>query len=60
MFTVWDVLAGMARFPIKGSAPCATGLSGRPVPVEQADHVTTRSAPARLVARQLAQPFTTA
>jgi sterol desaturase/sphingolipid hydroxylase (fatty acid hydroxylase superfamily) len=60
VFTVWDVLAGMARFPIKGSAPCATGLTGRPVPVEQANHVTTRSAPARLVARQLAQPFTTA
>jgi sterol desaturase/sphingolipid hydroxylase (fatty acid hydroxylase superfamily) len=32
----WDVLAGLAVCPHRGAAPVATGLSGRPVPVEQA------------------------
>ncbi|HVT42199.1 MAG TPA: sterol desaturase family protein [Acidimicrobiales bacterium] len=54
VLTVWDVLFGMARFPAKGNAPCATGLSGRPVPVEQS---APRARPARQMARQLAQPF---
>ena len=36
VLTLWDVLAGRARFPVKGAAPCATGLAGRPVVVEQA------------------------
>ena len=36
VLTVWDVLAGRARFPVRGAAPCATGLAGRPVLVEQA------------------------
>jgi sterol desaturase/sphingolipid hydroxylase (fatty acid hydroxylase superfamily) len=58
VLTVWDVLAGRARFPQKGAAPCRTGLSDRPVPVEQADAPAGRNAPARLLARQLAQPFT--
>ena len=53
VLTVWDVLAGKARFAARGSAPCATGLAGRPVPVEQQD--PTR--PPLLLARQLAQPF---
>ena len=60
VLTVWDVLAGRARFPVKGAASCATGLAGRPVLVEQAEATTGRTAPARLLARQLAQPFTTA
>jgi sterol desaturase/sphingolipid hydroxylase (fatty acid hydroxylase superfamily) len=60
VLTVWDVLAGMARFPVRGTAPCRTGLEGRPVPVEHSDSTAKRPAPARLVARQLAQPFTTA
>ena len=60
VLTVWDVLAGRARFPVKGAAPCATGLAGRPVLVEQAEATAGRTAPARLLARQLAQPFTTA
>jgi sterol desaturase/sphingolipid hydroxylase (fatty acid hydroxylase superfamily) len=60
VLTVWDVLAGRARFPVKGAAPCATGLAGRPVHVEQGDEETGRAAPLRLLARQLAQPFTTA
>ena len=54
VLTVWDVLAGKARFPARGSAPCATGLAGRPVPVEQQE---TALRPVQLVARQLAQPF---
>jgi hypothetical protein len=32
---VWDVLAGLAVFPVRGAAPAATALAGRPVPVEQ-------------------------
>jgi sterol desaturase/sphingolipid hydroxylase (fatty acid hydroxylase superfamily) len=54
VLTVWDVLAGMARFPSRGSAPCATGLAGRPVPVEQQ---VAAARPAPLLVRQLAQPF---
>jgi sterol desaturase/sphingolipid hydroxylase (fatty acid hydroxylase superfamily) len=54
VLTVWDVAFGMARFPLRGGAPCATGLAGRPVPVEQA---VRRARPARQMARQLAQPF---
>jgi len=57
VLTVWDVLAGTARFPVRGSAPCPTGLEGRPMPVEQA---AASSGRVRLLARQLAQPFTTA
>ena len=45
VFTVWDVLAGKARFPTKGAMPCATGLAGRPVLVEQAS--TRRGVPRR-------------
>jgi sterol desaturase/sphingolipid hydroxylase (fatty acid hydroxylase superfamily) len=60
VLTVWDVLAGKARFPARGTAPCATGLVGRPVPVEQADAAAGPGAPARRMARQLAQPFTAA
>jgi sterol desaturase/sphingolipid hydroxylase (fatty acid hydroxylase superfamily) len=54
VLTVWDLLAGSARFPVRGSEPCPTGLAGRPVPVEQADG---RPQPVRLLAQQLAQPF---
>ena len=46
--------SGMARFPVRRSAPCETGLAGRPVPVEQ---TPARPARRRLMARQLAQPF---
>ena len=54
VLTAWDVLAGRARFPDPTSAPCPTGLTGRPVLVEQA---ALRRRPLRLLARQLAQPF---
>jgi sterol desaturase/sphingolipid hydroxylase (fatty acid hydroxylase superfamily) len=36
VFTFWDVLSRRAVFPVAGAAPGATGLAGRPVPVEQA------------------------
>jgi sterol desaturase/sphingolipid hydroxylase (fatty acid hydroxylase superfamily) len=58
VLTVWDVLAGTARFPQKGAVPCETGLAGRPVPVEQAEAGAAAPSAARLVGRQLAQPFT--
>jgi sterol desaturase/sphingolipid hydroxylase (fatty acid hydroxylase superfamily) len=50
----WDQLIHRAVFPTR-STPIATGISGRPVPVEQA-----RSAAAAplVVMAQLAQPFT--
>ena len=52
--TIWDVLAGRAKFPARGDAVGPTGLDGRPVPVEQ-DGAT---APALLLmAGQLIEPF---
>lgn len=54
VFTVWDVLAGFATFPSCHDAAGRTGLTGRPVPVEQ----DARRTPALLlVAGQLAEPF---
>jgi hypothetical protein len=47
----WDQLARHALFPSPGT-PVATGLAGRPVPVEQAAGSARRA-----VAAQLAQPF---
>jgi sterol desaturase/sphingolipid hydroxylase (fatty acid hydroxylase superfamily) len=54
VLTVWDHLARIAQHPQRGSTPCATGLAGRPVPVEQAG---TGSGAAGLMARQLMEPF---
>ena len=54
VLTIWDVLAGRARFPARGAAAGPTGLAGRPVPVEQDDS----AAPALLLlAEQLGEPF---
>jgi sterol desaturase/sphingolipid hydroxylase (fatty acid hydroxylase superfamily) len=57
VFAVWDMLSRRAVFPAAGAARqvCATGLAGRPVPVEQ-----TGSRPrfARTMLSQLAEPFT--
>jgi sterol desaturase/sphingolipid hydroxylase (fatty acid hydroxylase superfamily) len=54
VFTVWDVLAGFATFPSCHDAAGRTGLTGRPVPVEQ----DARRTPALLlVAGPLAEPF---
>jgi len=53
VLTIWDVLAGRARFPSRTGAVGRTGLDGRPVPVEQDD----TAAPVLLLAKQLAEPF---
>jgi sterol desaturase/sphingolipid hydroxylase (fatty acid hydroxylase superfamily) len=34
VLVLWDVLAGLAVFPDGGADPVATGLRGRPIPVE--------------------------
>jgi hypothetical protein len=54
VLTVWDVLAGRARFPIGGAPICRTGLADRPVRTEQA--AGGRWRPGVLLA-QLAEPF---
>ncbi len=54
VLTIWDVLAGYARFPSRSAGVGRTGLGGRPVPVEQDDS----AGPALLlVAEQLIEPF---
>jgi sterol desaturase/sphingolipid hydroxylase (fatty acid hydroxylase superfamily) len=54
VLTIWDVLAGRARFPARGDAVGRTGLDGRPVPVEQ----DGSAGPALvLLAEQLIEPF---
>jgi sterol desaturase/sphingolipid hydroxylase (fatty acid hydroxylase superfamily) len=54
VLTIWDVLAGRARFPSRSDAPGRTGLDGRPVPVEQ----DGSAAPGPLLlAEQLIEPF---
>lgn len=52
VLAVWDRMAGTAACP-HGRAVVETGLAHRPVPVEQIESV----APARIMARQMAQPF---
>ena len=34
-FAIWDAMSRRAVFPKAGEAACVTGLSGRPIPVEQ-------------------------
>jgi sterol desaturase/sphingolipid hydroxylase (fatty acid hydroxylase superfamily) len=54
VLTIWDVLAGRARFPSRTAAAGRTGLDGRPVPVEQ----DNRARPVLLLmAGQLIEPF---
>jgi sterol desaturase/sphingolipid hydroxylase (fatty acid hydroxylase superfamily) len=54
VLTIWDALIGCAAFPARGAAAGATGLAGRPVPVEQ----DPAAAPALLLlAEQLMEPF---
>jgi sterol desaturase/sphingolipid hydroxylase (fatty acid hydroxylase superfamily) len=54
VLTIWDVLAGRARFPSRSESAGRTGLDGRPVPVEQDDS----AGPALLLlAEQLIEPF---
>ena len=54
VLTIWDVLAGRARFPSRGAAVGRTGLNGRPVPVEQDD---SAGPVLLLLAGQLIEPF---
>jgi sterol desaturase/sphingolipid hydroxylase (fatty acid hydroxylase superfamily) len=52
--TIWDILAGRARFPSHSDGAGRTGLDGRPIPVEQDD----AAAPALLLlAEQLIERF---
>jgi len=54
VLTIWDILAGRARFPARTDPAGRTGLAGRPVPVEQ----DQAARPALLLlAGQLAEPF---
>jgi sterol desaturase/sphingolipid hydroxylase (fatty acid hydroxylase superfamily) len=50
----WDQMIRRAAFPDKHAFPLATGIAGRPVPIEQLG--SARSTPRTMVA-QLAQPF---
>ncbi len=54
VFTIWDVLSRRAVFPVAGKF-VVTGLSGRPVPVEQSGD---RPRFARIFLTQWAEPFT--
>ena len=54
VLTVWDVLAGRARFPVTGAPAFRTGLADRPLPVEQADRTRRHLG---LLLAQLAEPF---
>jgi sterol desaturase/sphingolipid hydroxylase (fatty acid hydroxylase superfamily) len=54
VLTIWDILAGYARFPSRGDAAGRTGLDGRPVPVEQDD---SAGPVLLLLADQLIEPF---
>ena len=55
VFTIWDMLSRRAVFPAAGRPPVVTGLSGRPVPVEQSGD---RPRFARTFLTQWAEPFT--
>jgi sterol desaturase/sphingolipid hydroxylase (fatty acid hydroxylase superfamily) len=54
VLVVWDMLAGLAVFPEKGAAPVATGLRGRPIPVEQSDDARGWLS---VLGRQLVEPL---
>jgi sterol desaturase/sphingolipid hydroxylase (fatty acid hydroxylase superfamily) len=54
VLTVWDVLAGRARFPGRDDQPCITGLPARPVRTELQGDVRWHLG---LMVAQLAEPF---
>jgi sterol desaturase/sphingolipid hydroxylase (fatty acid hydroxylase superfamily) len=54
VLTVWDVLAGRARFPVRGAPAFRTGLADRPLPVEQSDRTRRHLG---LLFDQLVEPF---
>jgi sterol desaturase/sphingolipid hydroxylase (fatty acid hydroxylase superfamily) len=57
VFVWWDMLARLAVFPEPGAVPVATGLQGRPVPVEQAAEADGWVSLFAVLRRQLAEPF---
>jgi sterol desaturase/sphingolipid hydroxylase (fatty acid hydroxylase superfamily) len=54
VFPFWDQLSGRAIFPEPGAEVIATGLSGRPIRVEQELRLVELP---RLIAAQLVEPF---
>jgi len=54
VLTIWDILAGYARFPSRSDAVRRTGLDGRPIPVEQDD---SAGLGLLLLGEQLIEPF---
>jgi sterol desaturase/sphingolipid hydroxylase (fatty acid hydroxylase superfamily) len=54
VFAVWDIMSRRAVFPARGEAG-ATGLAGRPIPVEQSGD---RMRLPQTLLTQLAEPFT--
>jgi sterol desaturase/sphingolipid hydroxylase (fatty acid hydroxylase superfamily) len=56
VLTIWDVLAGYARFPAPGEAVQPTGLADRPFPVEQG---MPSSRALLVLGEQLVEPFQT-
>ncbi|MGH3578804.1 MAG: sterol desaturase family protein, partial [Mycobacterium sp.] len=54
VLTVWDMLAGRARFPVDGASACRTGLADRSVRIEQ--EADGRWHPGVLLS-QLTEPF---
>ncbi len=59
VLVLWDFLAGVAAMPERGALPVATGLAGRPVPVEQAVVAAGRRrwGGVPLLVRQLMEPL---
>ena len=54
VLTIWDILAGRARFPSRSDAVGLTGLDGPPIPVEQDDSAGLLLL---LLGEQLIEPF---
>jgi sterol desaturase/sphingolipid hydroxylase (fatty acid hydroxylase superfamily) len=54
VLTVWDMMAGRAHFPDRERPAVRTGLTGRPIPVEQA---ALAPSPLHLLLLQLGEPF---
>lgn len=54
VLTIWDVAARRAQFPRSGEAPCATGIAGRPLAIEQTQPACSHLA---LLCAQILEPF---
>jgi hypothetical protein len=57
VFVWWDMLARLAVFPEPGAIPVATGLQGRPIPVEQSVEAEGWFSLLAVLGRQLVEPF---